>query len=95
MYFAALVVWTYGFALDGPLRPPPVLVTPGDCRADMQTFLARVGAVREPNDLEGMEGRNRCLGLLMVLRDSFVRPRWELLGEAAALLDSCIAKLRS
>ncbi|KAJ5595718.1 hypothetical protein VI817_004919 [Penicillium citrinum] len=95
MYFAALVVWTYGFALDGPLRPPPVLVTAADCRQDMQAFLSRVGTVREPNDLEGMEGRNGCLGLMVILRDSFARSRWELLGEAAALLDSCIVKLRS
>lgn len=95
MYFAALVVWTYGFALDGPLRPPPVLVTLADRRQDMENFLQRVGGVREPNELEGMRGRNECLGLLMVLRDSFANPRWELLGEAARLLDSCIAKLQS
>lgn len=95
MYFAALVVWTYGFALDGPLRPPPVLATLADRRRDMQNFLQRVGGVREPNELEGMKGRNECLGLLMVVRDSFANPRWELLGEAARLLDSCIAKLQS
>ncbi|KAJ5220707.1 uncharacterized protein N7469_009594 [Penicillium citrinum] len=63
MYFAALVVWTYGFALDGPLRPPPVLVTAADCRQDMQAFLSRVGTVREPNDLEGMEGRKWMFGI--------------------------------
>ncbi|GLI76655.1 hypothetical protein PoHVEF18_004929 [Penicillium ochrochloron] len=95
MYFAALVVWCYGFALDGPLRPPPALATHADRRRDMQAFLARVGGVREPNDLEGMKGRNGCLGMLMILRDSFANPRWELLGEAARLLDSCIAKLQS
>lgn len=95
MYFAALVVWTYGFALDGPLRPPPVLPTVADQRHDMQVYLHRVGGVREPNELEGMKGRNECLGLLMVLRDSFTSPRWELLGEAARLLGSCIAKLQS
>lgn len=95
MYFAALVVWTYGFALDGPLRPPPVLPTLADRQYDMQTFLQRVGGASEPNELEGMKGRNECLGLLMILRDSFASPRWELLGEAARLLDSCIAKLQS
>jgi hypothetical protein len=46
--------------------------------------------VQEPNELEAMSGRNGCLGLLMILRDSFAKPRWELLGEAARLLDSCI-----
>ncbi|KAJ5539074.1 hypothetical protein N7513_007406 [Penicillium frequentans] len=95
MYFAALVVWCYGFALDGPLRPPPTLATSIERRQDMQLFLQRVGGVREPNELEGMKGRNACLGLLMVLRDSFATSRWELLGEAARLLDSCIAKLQS
>lgn len=95
MYFAALVVWTYGFALDGPLRPSPALVTLADRRRDMQRYLQRMGGAREPNELERMKGRNECLGLLMILRDSMVNPRWELLGEAARLLDSCIAKLQS
>ncbi|KAJ5169226.1 uncharacterized protein N7482_004820 [Penicillium canariense] len=95
MYFATLVVWCYGFALDGPLRPPPALATHADRQRNMQTFLQRVGGVREPNELEGMKGRNECLGLLMILRDSFANSRWELLGEAARLLDSCIAKLQS
>ncbi|KAJ6123543.1 hypothetical protein N7471_010860 [Penicillium samsonianum] len=95
MYFAALVVWTYGFALDGPLRPPPILLTVADRERDMQGFLHRVGEIQEPNELEAMSGRNGCLGLLMILRDSFAKPRWELLGEAARLLDSCIVKLQS
>ncbi|KAJ5756965.1 uncharacterized protein N7511_007147 [Penicillium nucicola] len=95
MYFAALVVWTYGFALDGPLRPAPVLATLADRQQDMQVFLHRMSQTREPNELEALTGRNGCLGLLMILRDSFAKPRWELLGEAARLLDSCIAKLQS
>jgi hypothetical protein len=95
MYFAALVVWTYGYALDGPLRPAPVLATQADRQHDMQIFLHRMCQIREPNGLEGLTGRNECLGLLMILRDSFAKPRWELLGEAARLLDSCIAKLQS
>lgn len=95
MYFAALVVWTYGFALDGPLRPLPILTTVADRERDMQAFLSRMGEIQEPNELEAMSGRNECLGLLMILRDSFAKPRWELLGEAARLLDSCIAKLQS
>lgn len=95
IYFAALTVWTYGFALDGPLQVPPVLATRAEQRHDMQTYLRRVAGVREPNELEGMKGRNECLGLLIILRDSFANTRWELLGEASRLLDSCIAKLRS
>jgi len=96
LYFAALVVWSYGYALEGPITPsPPVLATPADQRRDMREFLRRVGGVREPNDLETITGRNRCLGLLMTLRDSFAKTRWELLQEAANLLDSCIQKLKT
>ncbi|KAJ5263861.1 hypothetical protein N7478_011466 [Penicillium angulare] len=95
MYFSVLVVWCYGFALDGPLRPAPTLASAAERRQDMQMFLQRVGGLGEPNELEGMKGRNMCLGLLMVVRDSFSTSRWELLGEAARLLDSCIAKLQS
>ncbi|KAG8415847.1 hypothetical protein J3459_014007 [Metarhizium acridum] len=94
MYMAALVVWCYGFAADGPIPLPPALATAAEQRRDMLEFLKRVGGVRSPHDLQGMRRRNRCLGLLMVLRDGFVKTRWELLTEAANLLDNCIAKLR-
>lgn len=60
----------------------------------MQAFLRHVGGCREPSDLESMKGRNRCLGLLMILRDGFSNARWELLAEAANLLSSCIDKSR-
>ncbi|KAL1969843.1 hypothetical protein VTN77DRAFT_7352 [Rasamsonia byssochlamydoides] len=95
VYFAALVVWSYGYALEGPIPSPPELNTVADQIRDMQQFLGTVGAVREPNDLEHITGRNRCMGLLMILRDSFQNTRWELLREAANLLDSCIGKLKS
>lgn len=95
LYFSALVVWTYGFALDGPLAMPPTLNTPAERHQDMQMFFKRVSVISEPSDLENMQGRNQCLGLLMVLRDSLANPRWELLGEAGRLLDSCITKLQS
>lgn len=93
LYFAALVVWCYGYALEGPINPPMELPTPVDQRRDMQEFLWRVGGVREPNELETLTGRNRCMGLLMVLRDDFMQARWELLAEGATLLESCIEKL--
>jgi hypothetical protein len=60
----------------------------------MQQFLKRVGGVREPSGLETITGRNRCLGLLMTLRESFQHTRLELLHEAANLLESCIEKLQ-
>lgn len=94
VYFAALVVWCYGFALEGPIASPPELPTVADKVQDMQNFLNTVGAVREPNDLEYITGRNRCMGLLMLLRESFSRTRWELLHEAANLLGNCVQKLK-
>ncbi|KAK2861212.1 hypothetical protein FQN49_004432 [Arthroderma sp. PD_2] len=96
LYFAALVVWSYGFALDGPIQPSPApdLSLPEHQRHDMYVFLERVGSVRHPNDLENIRDRNRCMGLLMVLRGDFLNTRWELLHEAANLLESCIEKLK-
>ncbi|KAL5340396.1 fungal-specific transcription factor domain-containing protein [Aspergillus crustosus] len=94
IYVATLVVWCYGYALDGPITGAPELSTVAEQRQDMQAFLRRVGGCREPSDLESMKGRNRCLGLLMILRDGFANARWELLAEAANLLSSCIDKLR-
>ncbi|KAJ5888983.1 hypothetical protein N7495_009024 [Penicillium taxi] len=95
IYFATLVVWCYGFALNGPLQHPPVLATAAERRYNMDQFLRRIGGIREPQELEGMKGCNDCMGLLMVIRDSFANARWELLGEASLLLDNCIAKLQS
>ncbi|RAL07207.1 putative C2H2 finger domain protein [Aspergillus homomorphus CBS 101889] len=93
LYVAALVVWCYGYALEGPLLHPVKLATPAEQRHDMQQFLRRVGGVREPSDLEGMKGCNQCMGLLLVLRNGFTNTRWELLSEAAYLLSSCMDKL--
>ncbi|PGH09228.1 hypothetical protein AJ80_07705 [Polytolypa hystricis UAMH7299] len=96
LYFSALVVWCYGYALDGPITPtPPPLNTAAEQRKDMREFLERVGGVRAPDDLNQIRDRNRCMGLLMILRETFSHTRWELLHEAANLLGSCIEKLKS
>ncbi|EED20710.1 C2H2 finger domain protein, putative [Talaromyces stipitatus ATCC 10500] len=95
VYFSALVVWSYGYALEGPIPSPPELSSEAAQLQDMQRFLQTVGAVHEPNDLEHVTGRNQCLGLLLHLRSSFLNTRWELLHEAALLLDSCVEKLKS
>ncbi|WEW59582.1 hypothetical protein PRK78_005056 [Emydomyces testavorans] len=96
LYFAALVIWCYGYALDGPIRAPvPELGSAADQRQDMYEYLSRVGGVVSPDDLEKVQDRNRCMGLLMVLRETFSNTRWELLQEAANLLSSCIEKLKA
>lgn len=94
LYIAALVVWCYGYALEGPIQPAVELSTAEEQQADMESFLRQVGGVREPNELEMLKGRNRCQGLLMVLREKFGGTRWELLDEAGNLLTSCIEKLK-
>lgn len=94
MYMAALVVWCYGIAVDAPILLPPALATAAEQRRDMLEFLRRVGGVRSPHDLQGMQRRNRCLGLSMILRDGFVKTRWGLLTKTVNLLGNCIANLR-
>ncbi|KKZ60366.1 hypothetical protein EMCG_04881 [[Emmonsia] crescens] len=95
IYFAALVVWSYGYALDGPITAPvPELSTPDEQRKDMYEFLDRVGGVHTPEELLHVRDRNRCMGLLMILRETFSYTRWELLHEAANLMGSCIEKLK-
>ena len=98
LYFAALVTWCYGFALEGKLNPPqPPLLSHEDKVADMRAFLHHMGdhegGVRQPPDLQKVMGRNRCVGLLLVIRDMFYQTRWELLHEAAKLLENCVEML--
>ncbi|KKY14454.1 putative c2h2 finger domain [Phaeomoniella chlamydospora] len=96
-YFAALVVWSYGFALEGPITPQPAedaLSSAKERDRDMRDFLDRVAGVQAPDDLVHVQGKNRCLGMLMTLRESFSGTRWELTHEAARLLGSCIQKLK-
>jgi Fungal specific transcription factor domain len=96
VYFSALVVWCYGYALEGPITPSPsneLFAMPDEVERDMKAFLERVGGVRSPAELEFTKGRNRCLGLLMVLKESFTATRWELMHEAADRLGNCVSKL--
>lgn len=97
LYISALVVWCYGFALEGPIKPHPAeedFITYRQKEHDMRQYLERVGGVRAPDDLENVEGKNRCLGLLMILKESFESTRWELTHEAAGLLGNACLKLR-
>jgi hypothetical protein len=94
LYFAALITWSYGYALDGKITTPlPPLDTEAQRYADMQTFLERVGGFDDPDELQSVWGRNQCVGLLLVLRDMFRKTHWELLHEAAKLLTRCVDTL--
>ena len=97
LYISALVVWCYGYALEGPIDPPPRdedFETYEQREKDMRSFLDRVAGVRAPDDLEGVMGKNRCLGLLLILKESFASTRWELTHEAAVLLGNAVMKLK-
>ncbi|KAF3919309.1 hypothetical protein ABW21_db0201374 [Orbilia brochopaga] len=91
LYFATLVVWAYGVALDGPLLAPIyVPQTSQEKHRDMRNYLIRVGHRKSPDELSEITDRNRNLGLLLVLQKMFREMRWELLQEASKLLGQCI-----
>jgi hypothetical protein len=90
LYFAALVVWCYGFALEGPCAGSPIPSTPQEKIEQMREYLQRLGSVSSPEDLKLMKGVNNNSALLLVLKDSFETTRWELLHEGATLLNNCI-----
>lgn len=91
LYFALLIVWSYGYALDGPLSPSNYTLTTRELQVrDMQRYLHRVGGIANPNDLAQVKDRNSCLGLLLLLREAFRQPRWELLHDANVVLGFCI-----
>ncbi|KAL9593299.1 MAG: hypothetical protein Q9219_007612 [cf. Caloplaca sp. 3 TL-2023] len=52
VYVAALIVWSYGYALDGPIDSPPDLSGLNQQTYDMRLFLERVGEVDAPDDLK-------------------------------------------
>lgn len=91
LYYACLVVWSYGFALEGCL-PQPVRMpaTRAEKYQEMRSFLHRVGGVRTPDELTGVTGKNACLGLVLTLQEMFSNTSWELLVEASRLLGQCI-----
>ena len=95
LYFAALVIWSYGYAVDGPLAPEkvPALETKEDQINDMRAFMQRVGSVKSPDDMERIEDRNCCAGMLMFLRTQFEKCRWTLMHEASILLGNCVDML--
>ncbi|KAL8939878.1 MAG: hypothetical protein Q9211_002545 [Gyalolechia sp. 1 TL-2023] len=94
VYVAALIVWSYGYALDGPVKTVPNLTTLDQQTYDMRLFLERVGGIEAPDDLIVTPDRNACMGMLYILRAMFDKCRWELLREGAKLLTNCIEMLQ-
>lgn len=92
LYFAMITLWSYGYALDGPITAPVdyKLSTRELQVQDARRYLLRVGSITSPDDLQHLKDRGACLGLLVLLRDCFRQPRWELLHEASSMLGLCI-----
>ncbi|CAJ2512342.1 Uu.00g053570.m01.CDS01 [Anthostomella pinea] len=90
LYFAALVVWCYGFALEGPCAEVPVPNTAQEKHEAMRSYLQRLGSIETPEDLKSMKDVNNNSALLLVLKDTFESTRWELLHEGAILLGNCV-----
>lgn len=94
MYIATLIIWAYGYALDGPMAPPTYTLSTHENKVhDMQGFLRRMSNVKSPEDLQNVKHRNSMLGLLFLLSEEFSKTRWELLHEASAMLRNCIELL--
>lgn len=90
LYFATLVVWCYGYSLEGPCPDVPPPSSPTEALAQMYDYLRRYGSVSSPEELKSLRGINANSALLMVLRDEFKQTRWELLHEGSQLLNNCI-----
>ncbi|KAJ6783435.1 hypothetical protein PWT90_01682 [Aphanocladium album] len=90
LYFAALVIWCYGYALEGPSLRCAEPATHYDRWAQMRGYLSVYAGLSEPSELLDLRGFNGNISLLMVLRDSLGQSRWELLHEAGNLLQNCI-----
>ncbi|KAL5625228.1 hypothetical protein BROUX41_005288 [Berkeleyomyces rouxiae] len=90
VYLASLVVWCYGFALEGPCADEPVPKTKREAVQQMKTYLSKYSNVSSPDALIHMRGLNKNTAVMMVLRDSFEKTRWQLLHEGANLLENCI-----
>lgn len=90
LYFAALVVWSYAFALEGPCKTRMPSEDPHEQVQSMRAYLERMREVKSPDQLVFVTGFNECAGMLQVIRQTFSTTRWELLQEAANLLRNCI-----
>ncbi|KAF2217708.1 hypothetical protein CERZMDRAFT_31629 [Cercospora zeae-maydis SCOH1-5] len=95
LYYACMVVWAYGYILDGQIANPQYSLVTVEAQVwDMQQFLGCLEKIVEPSGVENMTDRNRVVGLLIVMRGCLETPRWELLQESARRLESCMELLR-
>jgi hypothetical protein len=90
LYFAALVVWCYSYALEGPCPNVPLPTNQQDKLRMMRDYLVKYASVSSPEELKSMKGLNNNSAMLMVLKVTFESTRWELLHEGAHLLNNCI-----
>lgn len=90
LYFAALVVWSYGHALEGPCPDAVVPMSRAEQVAQMKEYLIMYSVLDCPERLLQVKGLNRNSSLLLVLRETFLTTRWELLHEGATLLHNCV-----
>lgn len=90
LYFAALVVWCYGFALEGSCPNSLHPSTMQESIGPMKEYLRRFGSIQTPDGLKLTRGVNHNSALLFFLKNSFETSRWELLHEGAILLNNCI-----
>ena len=90
LYSAALAVWSYSYAVDGPSRVRTSTGTSIDDHIkDMNSFLARTENIKSPEDV-AFHRLNGCAGMLRVLCYIFRMGTWDLLLEGADLLTNCI-----
>ncbi|KAG6011831.1 hypothetical protein E4U54_007885 [Claviceps lovelessii] len=90
LYFAALIVWCYGYALEGPCGNREGTGSLDQNQQQMQVYLSTYASVNDADELQSVRGINKNTALLMVLHDSFDNARWDLLREGAHLMRNCI-----
>lgn len=90
MYYAALVVWCYGYATEGSYTHSAASESPQHKWIQMREYLGNFSRLQSPDELSIMKGVNRNTPLLLMLKETFENSRWELLHEAAILLQNCI-----
>lgn len=90
LYSAALVLWSYTFAVDGPSHlKTSTEASIDDHIREMDDFLIRAENIKSPEDI-AFYRLNSCAGILHVLSYIFRMGTWDLLLEGADRLANCI-----